>query len=565
MRLNKMILALGLSILSVSCTRATDGEKVRLVIPFNGSSSSLAAGDMLTFAVVNIQVPGRPAIVREFEFDSNPVPWGTPVDLVVPNVPSGPGILIQFMGVFDTAAGASFLLTYGDALVTVNKGTTLVNLTATPAGTATKEGRVAGRYFNSSTSGPTGTMVTYFQPPDLTKPRMAVTKNNMVSGWFNTLVLDNIAMTHVMIESGITIFSGLTIGHPALATGNHVLRMDSASYYEREEKNSVTQVRPRVSGAYYLGFFKDANGPASFAPYQVCYASSYTEGMPGWYGVYANTTLSSPLAYAMSAGPGVGLYPSAGGFAATYSGWATNLNCDPTTGTQLSFYHHRMANEGEESFAGMRPPFRLVEPFANHGGYLSVNYQGGSVPMMQLKWAYLNGAAPFASGSEVTGADVLYKISTSGSTTGGGRDDSCGYYMDQGYSVLGSVTTSSGLYSFTSSTQTPLSNNNYYNYQFAVCAYGMKNGQKVYIGEPIASSCTGGCGALEHYGWGTQSLTLAGGGAEANMGLHYARATAVDAATSEYYTVLSLSSNGIPEEFTAGDVGSEILLTVLGT
>ncbi|MGE3387831.1 MAG: hypothetical protein AB7K41_13970, partial [Bdellovibrionales bacterium] len=42
-------------------------------------------------------------------------------------------------------------------------------------------------------------------------------------------------------------------------------------------------------------------------------------------------------------------------------------------------------------------------------------------------------------------------------------------------------------------------------------------------------------------------------------------ATAVDAATSEYYTVLSLSSNGIPEEFTAGDVGSEILLTVLGT
>jgi hypothetical protein len=162
------ILLIGLSLSLSACTRSLGvNEKVRLVIPFNGSSSSLGAGDLLKVAVVNIQVPGRPVpIVKEYEFENSPIPWGTPIDLVVDNVPSGPGLLVQFMGVFETTTGASYLITYGDALIDVGVGTTNVVINAVAAGTANKEGRIAGRYFDSPTTGPTGTLVAKFRPPN---------------------------------------------------------------------------------------------------------------------------------------------------------------------------------------------------------------------------------------------------------------------------------------------------------------------------------------------------------------------------------------------------------------
>lgn len=560
-RFSFALATLGLLLLGTACTRNANTEKVRLVIPYGStsSSSSLAAGDTLKMAIVNIQVPGRPTpIVQEFDFESNPVPWGTPLDLVVNAVPAGQGYVIQFLGIFETSAGASMLITYGDATADVGVGTTTINIQATPAGTATREGNVSGRFFTNASSGPTGTLVAYYNPPN-GKPRMAVNKSSIVAGWFNVFVLDNIPMTHEVVESGTAIFSALTIGAPALTTGVQVVKMQTPSAYRKDQRNNVVEVRQIVARDQYLGFFKNSDSSITLSSYSVCYASNIQEGLVGLYGAYNGATgkLSQPVLYNSVAGTASDMRPIGGGSAvATYSQYSTETSCNPSSGNQLNFYHHRV-NRDEAGYSGIKPPFRLIDPYANYGGYLRQVYDSGT-NSIKLEWNYLYGAGP-GSGA-VDGLDILTLYSTSGGSSGG-KDDDCARYLSQGYQVTGSLTTGVTSYSFTSGS---LSSNNYWGHQFALCTFKLaSDGTKKYVGSPAHSECNGsGCGDYSHFGWGSQagSVTLATN-VESAFSIHRSRVNSVDATTSNLYTLAYID----PSSYNYGSMDSngEVMFTVM--
>lgn len=536
------------------CTRSIKGENLRLVIPFaKTSNSTLGAGDYLKHAIVNVQIPGAATPkVYEFDYEESPVAWGTPVEITVSNVPSGPGIVVQFLGIFETASGASMLITYGDADVTVNPGTTTVDITATPAGTVTKEGRVAGRYFNSSTGGPSGTVVAYFNPPN-GKPKMAVDKFDMLGGYFNAFVLDNIPLTYIHLDSGITIFSAATLTSPDFNASASMLRVGIPARYEREEKNGTSEIKPRVASDLILGFFKNANGP-SFSSYKACYAQA-NESIPGWYKNYAAPILSGPIVANLASGGSSDMRVlGASGTSETLDEWGTSSNgsCDPQSSTALVLQHH-LAGNNEESFAGFSAPFRMIDPFSGWGGtYVKQEYVT-ITPGISLTWDYMAGMGPTITGSGFNGVDILYKVSSGGGGGGGGRDYSCNNLIEEGYQVSTSINSSAETYTFT---HTNLNSSTYWQYQFAVCPFIETAGVKKYVGNfARGDTCYGNCGELGHFGWGTQSITMS----VSTWGAAYSKVIGVDSTSSQLYDVISLSG-GVA--FNTTQTGGEALFVV---
>lgn len=555
-------LFVGLSTLSVGCTRAVKAptDSVSLTIPFNGSHSSMSAGDTLTYAVVNVQVPGRPAIVREFEYhDSNGIPWGQDINLTVTGIPTGPGFLVQFLGVFETASGASYLITYGDKDVTVGAGTNSVTINAVSVGSATKEGRVAGRYFSTEGGlGPTGTLVARYQPPG-GRPPMAIEKNTMVAGYFNIFVLDSIPLTWVLLEpTPVTIFGNLTLGSSLFDPSSTVLKVRAPASYKKNQRNNVVSIEQRVAADMVLGFFKDPNISSSvITGKNVYYATAgYEEGLQGWYGsLNGNGQLINPIVFSSGAVSVANMvYAVGGGSSVTYDNLMTQTSCNESSGSCFNFYHHRISS-GDEDVGGINPPFRLVDPMARWGGYLRQTYDqaGGKIDLL---WKYLPGAAPADVGSGYKGVKVLVKQTTS--TTSSSNNETCKDLIDvQGYTVLTDIITNVNTYAAVPS---GLSAGNYSQFQFAVCPYREVNGAQVYVGDHIRSSCSGDCGEFQHFGWGTTSGTITLTSAESEMGVHHSRVSGVDTSTSDLYSAITVSAGSY--QFGAADAGKEVLLIV---
>lgn len=550
------------------CTRDVEPkETLRLIIPtgsVGGSSKlTLAAGDVLTYAVVNIQLaPNATPIVRQFEYHENGLPAGSSIVLNVENLPQLPNVLVQFLGVFETASGASRQITYGETLVSIGVGTTPATITAAPVATVNKEGRVAGRYFTSSTGGPTGTLVAYYDPPDQANkppsPRMAIEKSKIMAGWFNIFVTDTIPFDYVLSETGTVIFGNISLGSGALtnAPGDHKLIARTPAHYQREGSGTTAKTRYQNTNDIVFGFFKDANGPGSFSTYKVCYPASYKEGIVGWYKTSTGTPskLTDPVIFSSSSPGANDVQVISGGFTTPdFATFATNTFCSNSQ-YELPFYFHRL-NGSDDDFAGIKPPFQLVDPYKRWGGYLRRTFSGSN--SIQLNWKYLYGATPVASESGFTGVDILMKYNNNSSTSSNG-DTNCNTLKSQGYLVTGSLTTSAETYTFTEGTLTA---NNQYNYQFAVCPFKLDGTMKLYVGNHIEADCTN-CGAFEHYGWGS-SITVAGGGiAESSLGIKHARVFDTDA-SNDLYTIVSLSpSSSYP--FAYNDSGGEVMLTVLG-
>ncbi|MBX7231606.1 MAG: hypothetical protein K1X29_05925 [Bdellovibrionales bacterium] len=565
------------AITGVGCTRGASTKAVKLILPFNTSQSqgkaSLSAGDQLRHAFINIQIPSRSLpLVQEFDFENNPIPWGSTVDLTVNDVPQGKGYLIQFLGVFSTIDGASYMLTYGDAAADIGSGQNLINITATAAGSASREGRIAGRYFNrtdnsNNPTGPTGTLIAYYIPDG--KPKMALDKSSIIEGWFNIFALDTIPITYELVgDTNTILFSSLTLNSSLLASGPQLLHMQVPSFYRRNQRNSAVEVRRQVASDYYLGFLKDPSmSNLSLSTYKICYANDIQEGLQGWFGAYDGATdkFSAPIKYdSSSSGTSSDLKP-VGGTAVSYSSWILNESCNAdNSSSQLTYYHHRNKN-GSDEFAGLRPPFRLIDPYSMYGGYLRKKYILGT-NTIELKWKYLGGAAPAVSGTGLNGVDILMKNynsgSTSTSTSNTSGDSTCANFLSQGYSVVATLTDGSDHYEYS---EAGLSATNHFGYMFALCGYKTSSSnEKKYLGAAIRSDCSWqNCGEMDHFGWGITSATVStSGSAESTLGVHSARVENVSV-SNDLYTVLTLNGTA-PSNFTSSDSGGEVMLLVVG-
>ncbi len=550
---------------SIGCTRSIAPQTISLKIPFNeSSSSSLAVGDKLHFAVINIQGPGRPTITKQFEFENNPVSWGTPLVLNVPGVPAGNNVLIQFLGVYETSIGASYLITYGDVMTNITTGETIVNIAPTAAGTANKEGRVSGRFFSDDAGGPTGKLGVFFNPPN-GNPRMLIEKSSIIAGYFNIFVLDNIPLTYAVVESGTseyTVFSNVTISSPALA-GPNVFRASIPTVFEIEEKNGVTAVRQRPPSEEFIGFFGAAGVAAGIYAGLVHYAGTgYTEGLEGLYGaVTIGGKLINPVVYMGSGGTASNARPAVNGTSSSYNSLMTHTLCPPGAPGCFNFYHHRLS---DHDASGINPPFALVDPFSKYGGYLQQSYSSGP-NQMTLKWKYLANAAPLSAGSGYDGVEILYMESSGGGSYGGGHQD-CNDLKMRGYRVDGVLSGSLAETYTVQGSAIGLTAANHYNFQFLVCPYksdAQSPTGKSYVGNHIRSSCSGSCGDNDGFGWGSSSGSVStNGDAETKLGIRHARVSGVNSGISPFFTEVPLATSIHP--FAAADIGKEVMFIVQG-
>lgn len=527
---------------SVACTRAVDSSTLKLSFSRSGAVSGQGV-KRLEFAVVNVRGSGPPIVVQKHFDDSGPADTDK-FTLEIPDVPTG-SVLVQFFGVYRDP-GQPSTYTYGDANATVTTGDTPVNITATALGTFSREGRVAGRYFDASGAhGPTGQMAMLFTPPG--RPPITLQYAPIVDGYFNLIAVDGVPMDYVLgtntLFPTVKLVSGeLYVGGTKQNLGPKLAQFSRPASVSLQDGNA----KPRPPTDIFTGFF--AASGVDLSASRVCYANDINETQPGAY--YPSST--QQIAVVMNGSSALQLH-ALGGYGTASSGLyvAPSGNCAPAY-NHLTIYHTML--NGDDDL--IRPPFAPVAPFAPWDKWIRAQFVTSPMNAIRLSWRYLPGIDPAA----VAGVSVLAKAGNSGDD--GGGDETCEALFSKGYSVVYStsdLTTTS--YDFSSLAGQSVTLGNKWNWRFALCPYQTSAlGQKVWLGGYVSG------GQLEpsnkmHSGWSNQVATINAPDTYQNLGGSTSRVLNVTAGSDMTVTALTLPAVGDAALFPPG---TEVMFTIMG-
>lgn len=200
-RIIAAVFAAGLLLLmTASCTREMN-QPASISIRINSTvqSKSVSALSLtLKRLMINVSSPGLPPVVyiRDKDESGSAVPTDVSMD-----VPSGPNQLVQVLAAYDNDSSGGMTFYYADQTLTLNPGSNEISMTLTSLGTSSGvEGRIVGRYALPGPVYPTDKLEVVYDPGNGRQP-MLVDQGEIVGGWFNLFLLDDIALTYRFRDS----------------------------------------------------------------------------------------------------------------------------------------------------------------------------------------------------------------------------------------------------------------------------------------------------------------------------------------------------------------------------
>ncbi|MBS1969165.1 MAG: hypothetical protein JSU04_02605 [Bdellovibrionales bacterium] len=196
------VLALGF----MGCTRAAkDAAKLNLTIASSvDGQGTLAATQVLSHVSINVTGTGIsvPQILTWDNCQDCSAPTIIPASFDMA-VPMGAGRLIQILAVYKDSSTNQMSFYYGDVTkdLTSSEATTVaIDVAKVGSGNITG-GRVAGRYFNTATGGPTGLIDIKYNPGSGKQP-LIVDKASIVNGWFSMFMLSGASLQYSIRQTG---------------------------------------------------------------------------------------------------------------------------------------------------------------------------------------------------------------------------------------------------------------------------------------------------------------------------------------------------------------------------
>ncbi len=280
MKLKKVLAApvIGLIVANlalIGCTRPAQEKSsyaISIALPAE-TQSHLKTLSTATLAHVVVNVSGD-GIAQNILIDWDGHNGAPPPASFQVEVPQGSNRLFQVLSVYKSDDGGMAFF-YGDASTNLDSENPTVTVPITPLATAGKtfSGDVAGRYFDSAVSGPTGMLEARLQPGN--KPSMVISRSLMIEGWFRTFTLSGIPFTY-KLTNGTTLFgqNGLTMDSPVFAPSQTVARIVVPAHRREEWVNGTSSLRPEEPAIQIWGFF---GNPTALADRRVCVDRTATE------------------------------------------------------------------------------------------------------------------------------------------------------------------------------------------------------------------------------------------------------------------------------------------------
>ncbi|MCB0377430.1 MAG: hypothetical protein KDD33_02970 [Bdellovibrionales bacterium] len=548
-KISLYILSVFILIFSVSCT----GKRNNAALSFKISKQSKVQAQSLglTYVAVNIRQGSKSSKpIATFSADAEDSGWSATEDIEISfdELPSG-ATFIQFMGAYEIAGGGMDFA-YAMQELDLEPGDNVASLVAHFVASSTRQATIAGRYLTDVSSGPTGTLVMEFQPPN-DDPVMEIQKNEIFNGWFRIFALESstAGLRYRVEESGEILFGGpVNVSDFDSKVSQKVVHAHKPLTYSSygDEEREAEEV--------FLGFFA-AEGvtlPSQFA----CY-SSLDEGILNVFVDAAKTQLLVFDADAVAPSLDEKLYVSGGGELSSYSDYYFSANCNDaqvSAGNAIRLYHHQLSS-GIEGMTGIQGPFLAAYPHQPYDHFSKTSYDsvGNSV---SIEWTYLPGI-----NSTIIGGASLYYSFHSGDDFH--VDDEDGIPCDEvaesaGFTFLDETTSNS----LTGLSVPDMTSSNMHNVKFLVCPYKEENGERRYYASGLEVHGINDRGsALEdqHFGWSAQAATSFGQSNFTDVqmgGDHFVVDGKTDLTTT---TKLSHPSHGLGK-FSDGD---EVLVVVI--
>ncbi len=399
------------------CSNKSETAKIGLALPSwptraslnkTGDLTSFATADNLQVIIVNITGPGIPT--PAFFFWDRHDNGGAPPSFVELTVARGENRLTQVLVVFEDPDTGTMEFHYGDKLqsFTADAATVPITIEALQSGTA-RNGRLAGRYLDSSGHGPTGMVSVKYVPPG--KPPMLLFSGFIFAGWFEFFTLENIGLSYYLAPGGDVLFKDATSSSSALVTGgSSTARIVVPKYYYQNGGDSSAATSPRSVSAgaqSIVGYFGPGAGTKP-----VCYNNTITP-MTGSY-TTADLSNSTYLSW-------VGLRALDSIKAGIELGGELVGNCP----TQENEYTNHLRIDSSQvtngdGVLGFRGPFRL-QSTGGSGSWkspvLATTSGSGSSFSLSLNWKYM----PDVFDSDGIGGVALYV--RSGTASSNNRPD----------------------------------------------------------------------------------------------------------------------------------------------
>ncbi len=389
-----LLLILG-SAFASSCTRSANGEsQVKLLFPSsenlkNGFSSSSTV-EMPAHVAVNISGKEFPTIFWSWDSHGSS-------DIVAPpgvsiTVPQGTARLIQVLYV-TADSDHNLYFYYSDVTQDLTSAAVPVAITVSAITSSSTQGKLVGRYLNSTGSGPTGVLNTYFTPA-AGRPPMIVDQNEIFGGWFSAFLLPSINFTY-KTDDGTILFADYK-ADPSFATSQAAAFVSVPASYRIYSGSSNPQ---NYNSASYIlaGFF----GPGSSAK-KICFNANSASAIPHLFSDLAGTTQTYwNGSEAGSCSTSQACLVAGGTNLATNCSTIDNLNTMKFDDTLLA---------SSDQIMLFRGPFQIINSGSGNTQQLTGNLSGSN---LTLGWQYMPGAT-----SGLDGVEAFYKWETQFNSSG---------------------------------------------------------------------------------------------------------------------------------------------------
>jgi alpha-tubulin suppressor-like RCC1 family protein len=175
--------------------------------------NGLSTVGMLGHLFINVRGSGIAVPIAQ-SYDADKGDGSTPAELPLNysvQVPSGPERVIQVLAVYIDPDSSEGEFLYGEVKKDLNGGDVNVELPMRSVGSGNiNAGRVAGRYLERESYGPTGITELRFKPQGASYP-VVIKRGSIVNGWFSELALEEVPFELVMAGSEKTLLSNYTL------------------------------------------------------------------------------------------------------------------------------------------------------------------------------------------------------------------------------------------------------------------------------------------------------------------------------------------------------------------
>ena len=413
--------SISLCLAVLACDRKVPSHTAAFQVDLPSQQVGATSTQILTRVMVNVTGEGiQHPIVGIFEHHCHECPGSTgltgPFELFVPK---GNGRLVQVLAIYENTTLETMSFNYGDQLVDLS-GDKEIEVEVLALSSSSREGQISGRYLTTATSGPTGKAAAYYKPPG--KPKMIVDFSEIINGWFDFHILDDVPLTYVMEPSGQILFADVSLSSMPALVSDRVMQVavPDQTYNVHATHNGSNFIVDESRDYHgpdevFLGWF----GPGATASHYACYTgfdwasilyrvidhdnSGGNTAGDALERICQDSSCTNTMYFFGSTVDNTQLSRIAGG--KDKSGFCSNP-ADKFL-TKLHFEETYFDQE-RNSHSGFMGPFRIIPPLTSedHPGYLSGTYSVTG-KQMTLNWDLLPGVVDGANG--IHGVAVFYR------------------------------------------------------------------------------------------------------------------------------------------------------------